>query len=171
MYIAFSTFSSQYELSFISDTYSKARKASIKAEEENAIDTAAEETDIEKCRKRRKPARYEDYDSSDDFVLKKSNKTKYSFVDSSDEEISTKTDNIKAKVRTLMKKKDQSPSLLSHSKKRRTIKHTVLPSPSYTTLCNLSSPQSLSFMQDTCPEVDENLAAKSFFSDGKLNFT
>ncbi|CAL1680967.1 unnamed protein product [Lasius platythorax] len=46
------------------DTYAKARKASIKAKEDSAIDTVAGEIDIEKCRRRRKPARYEESDSS-----------------------------------------------------------------------------------------------------------
>lgn len=52
-------------LLFISDTYTKARKACIKAEEDSAIDTAAGETDLDKPRKRHKPARYEESHSSE----------------------------------------------------------------------------------------------------------
>lgn len=54
------------KLLFISYTYAKARKASIKAEKDSGIDTAAGETDIDidKPRKRHKPARYESDDNS-----------------------------------------------------------------------------------------------------------
>ena len=155
---------------FILDTYAKARKASIKAEEDSAIDTAAGETDIEKSRKKRKPVKYAEYDSSeevDDPAPKKSKKIKYP-SNSSDEEIST-ADNIKAKVKTLLKNKNQFSSLCRLNKPI-TVKRTVLPPPSYTESCNASSQSSAFVSQDTCVEDDEN-SVKSLFNDSKLNFT
>ncbi|XP_071574823.1 uncharacterized protein [Temnothorax nylanderi] len=60
------------------NTYAKARKASIKAEEDSAIDTAAGETDVDRLKPRKinKPSRYENSDNSeiDEPDLKKSKK-------------------------------------------------------------------------------------------------
>lgn len=157
---------------FILDTYAKARKACLKAEEDSAIDTAAGETDIEKCRKRRKPARYQESDNSeiDNFSPKKSKNTKYSFLnDSSDTDIST-ADNIQTKVKTLLKNRNQSPSLLTErSKTFKTVKRIV--SPSCRTVRNVSQSQSSSsILQNTCYENKENSAVKSLFIDGMLKF-
>ncbi|XP_071582069.1 uncharacterized protein [Temnothorax nylanderi] len=95
------------------NTYAKARKASIKAEEDSAIDTAAGETDVDrlKPRKRNKPSRYENSDNSeiDEPDLKKS-KSKHSFVNDSsseDEEEGLVSENIRTKVKALLDNKKQ----------------------------------------------------------------
>ncbi|XP_018374683.1 PREDICTED: uncharacterized protein LOC108768660 [Trachymyrmex cornetzi] len=98
-------------------TYAKARKASIKAEEDSAIDTAAGETDIDKPRKRHKPAKYiTSSDNSDnDFDQMKSKNQKYSekysiVNDSSDEEAVPTAEDIRNKVKTLLDNKQLSSS-------------------------------------------------------------
>jgi len=155
-----------------SDTYAKARKASIKAEEESAIDTAAGESEIEKCRKRRKLARYEsDGSEIDNPSPKKLRKKCFVINDSSDEENST-AHNIQTKVKKLLEDKTRSPSLLSLTKKPRIIKHIVLsPFSSYTKRRKISQP---SVLQDyTSPKVKKNKQSvvKSLFNDGKFYFT
>lgn len=85
-------------LLFISDTYTKARKACIKAEEDSAIDTAAGETDLDKPRKRHKPARYEESHSSE------------SSDDNSNDEKVSKAVNIINKVKALINNKRQPSS-------------------------------------------------------------
>lgn len=101
----------------MSGTYAKARKASIKAEEDSAIDTAAGETDIDKPRKRHKLAKYiTSSDNSDnDFDQMKSKNQKYSekysiVNDSSDEEAIPTAEDIRNKVKTLLDNKQLSSS-------------------------------------------------------------
>ncbi|XP_071582072.1 uncharacterized protein [Temnothorax nylanderi] len=108
------------------NTYAKARKASIKAEEDSAIDTAAGETDVDrlKPRKRNKPSRYENSDNSeiDEPDLKKS-KSKHSFVNDSsseDEEEGLVSENIRTKVKALLDNKKQLSPLQDAVMKKQT---------------------------------------------------
>lgn len=159
---------SHNKLFFISDTYAKARKASIKAEEDSAIDTAAGETDLDKPRKRHKPARYEESDNSDiDNPDPKHSRRKIclSVNNSTDEDVPT--EDIRVKVKALLENRKQLSTSLCQVQKPKSQMHEVVSLPSSTVSHNTSQ-SSYCVEQDTDFEGKKNYFMKTLFSCNKL---